>query len=206
MSASAGSSTSAWSNIHGLKRLLDIRLWLPHIFWKELLLLLCWMLLFIWSHDVYSPVYPGEGSSSVAVLKVSSLFFYFLGVFPDARSVTGFWLSPEVSSPSTNDEQTKKDIWWYLLLSFADCASAPHSPAPQSDHLWGQMHTQTHTHTYTHTPIGLSWGQLDTVPWTTPPLHPLCSWAYTPPAVPRSKVRDVYLYRLWSPLRQMCYF
>jgi len=34
-----------------------------------------------WSHDIYSSVHPGEGSSSVALLKVSSLFL-FLGSFP----------------------------------------------------------------------------------------------------------------------------
>jgi len=42
-----------------------------------------------WSHDIYSSVHPGERSSSVALLKGSSLFslwkdfFYFLGVVPD---------------------------------------------------------------------------------------------------------------------------
>jgi len=30
--------------------------------------------LFIWSHDIYSSVHPGDVSSSVALLKVSSLF------------------------------------------------------------------------------------------------------------------------------------
>jgi len=39
-----------------------------------------------WSHDIYCSVHPREGSSSVALLKVSSLFFPlkgYLGVFPD---------------------------------------------------------------------------------------------------------------------------
>jgi len=34
--------------------------------------------LFIWSHDLYSSVHPGEGSSSVPLLKGSSFFFLFL--------------------------------------------------------------------------------------------------------------------------------
>jgi len=34
-----------------------------------------------WSHDVYSSVHPGEGSSSVALLKVSSLFFSLWSFF-----------------------------------------------------------------------------------------------------------------------------
>jgi len=39
-----------------------------------------------WSHGIYYSVHTGEGSSSVALLKVSSIFFLvkgYLGVFPD---------------------------------------------------------------------------------------------------------------------------
>jgi len=94
---SINSEDSFRGGYRGLYLLLSHGLWrsrsrsMPTTNYSYILMCLCYSVtLSIWSHNIYSFVHPGEGSSSVALLKGSSLvspvrgfYFYFLGVFPD---------------------------------------------------------------------------------------------------------------------------
>jgi len=73
-SAIAGTGRSAWPqrscSLHSFLARMERQLGK-----RERIMCLCnCVTLFIWSHDVYSSVHPGEGSSSVALLKGASLF------------------------------------------------------------------------------------------------------------------------------------